>query len=636
MDALHNLSNVASEMARMDIPPRDETDANDGGQNIESPEGALLRRLSSSTSQQQQLSLQRNMRQKRSADHHHSVNFWGGLNNNNSALQPSPTYGFNGSLPLSSARLSSVPAVMPAATAGFFPSHAAAQQPTTSALDEYYLSQASVNQIYVNNLAAASAVGMVDSLHPPLQAGTGAAVPTAAAMGGMVPPQLIMGGASLLDYQSLINSAAAAAAAPVVNEGLTLLQQYYAQHEQRGGSDLSNPPSYNTLYLPSDASFLSEAHCFIRFACIELFSATEEDIVAAAGPGVARPTAYTSIGEVGFRCIHCKNKPRHLQANHAVSFPSTCDNIFESVRNYQRVHLETCPYIPHQIKYTYQDIIAKGNRTPRRSHRLIRAYYSQAAKEMGLVDTPFGLRYSDECGYRQPGGNLPSREMLSILEAAMIEDGSSSRDTAAVAAAEERRSSSTTINNSDSSSTVTPIAQDVKFGKFDTISSKLTKQAILNARREGTVFVHPQDFPTISDFIFLLFHQLKPCKPTCCRKRRRVSHSDGNSSSDNISTPIAGLCCKHCCLVQEDGEVHPSSGMYFPSTVECLGDSSFSQTLLMHLMSCSQTPQEIKHALTELKNLAREYKASIKRGSKREFVMKVWDRLGNYTKKNSS
>lgn len=631
MDALHNLSNIASEMARMDIPRDEETDAGgDGGQNnnIESPEGALLRRLSSSISQQQQLSLQQNMRQKRSADHH-NVDFWGGLNNNNPALHPSPTYGFNGSLPLSSAQLSSVPAVMPAATGGFFPSHGAAQQPTRTALDEYYLSQASVNQIYVNNLAAASAVGMVDSLHPLLQAGTtGAVVPTAAAMGGMVPPQLIMGGAPLIDYQSLINSAAVAAAAPVVNEGLTLLQQYYAQHEQRGGPDLSNPPSHNTLYLPSDASFLNEAHCFIRFVCIELFTATEEDIVAMGHVG------RTCIGEVGFRCIHCKNKPRHFQTNQAVSFPSTCDNIFESVRNYQRVHLETCPYIPDQIKYTYQDIIAKGNRTPRRSHRLIRAYYSQAAKEMGLVDTPFGLRYSDECGYRQPGGNLPSREMLSILEAAMIEDGSSSSDTAA--ASEEKRSSSTTTNNGNSLSTVTPVAQDVKFGKFDTISSKLTKQAILNARKDGTVFVQPQDFPTISDFIFLLFHQLKPCKPTCCRKRRRVSHSDGNSSSDNISTPIAGLCCKHCCLIQDDGEVHPSSGMYFPSTVECLGDSSFSQTLLTHLMSCSQVPQEIKHALTELKNLAREYKASIKRGSKREFVMKVWDRLGDYTKKNST
>ena len=54
----------------------------------------------------------------------------------------------------------------------------------------------------------------------------------------------------------------------------------------------------------------------------------------------------------------------------------------------------------------------------------------------------------------------------------------------------------------------------------------------------------------------------------------------------------------------------------------------------MHLMSCSQVPQDIKHALTELKNLAREYKASVKRGSKKRFVEKVWDRLGNYAKKN--
>ena len=97
--------------------------------------------------------------------------------------------------------------------------------------------------------------------------------------------------------------------------------------------------------------------------------------------------------------------------------------------------------------------------------------------------------------------------------------------------------------------------------------------------------------------------------------------------------PFAGLCCKHCQKVDTEN----ANGMYFPSNVECLGDSSFSQTFLLHLMnSCDHVPHEIKHALMELKSLAREYSASVKRGSKKAFVAKVWKRLEGYAEKNTA
>lgn len=568
-----------------------------------------------------------------------------------------------------------IPSTNPRTAAGLIMggySQASLAPPLSAALDEYYLSQAKIHQVYVNNAVAASAVAAVSA------SGAGG-VPSPATLSMMrglffdqhhhhpPPPNnvadnflqqqqqqyhgqqpLMMNDHHLSYYYQNNNSATTTATAPMnhnhVNAHTTTAANYavslrHQQHHHHQSQQLR--PSHNTLFLPSDANFLSEAHCFLRFVCIELFTSTEQHLTA--GGRGARPS---HVGQVGFRCIHCKNQSRDNQANQAVSFPFTRDNIFESVRNFQRVHLDSCPFIPQTIKLTYHEIIHKGNHTPKRSHKLVRAYYSQAASEMGLIDTPFGLRYRDECGYKQRA--TPSQEMLTILEAANAEEKEGTRflepfrvnNNKAASSLKDDNTRSSSSSSSGGNASAVAIANDVKFGKFDALSSKLTKQVILNARKEHNVFVQPQDFPTISDFIFLLFHQLKPCKPMFNKKRRRSSTTGSSfdrehpNSNNAISMPFAGLCCKHC--QKEDNENPNGVGMYFPSNVECLGDSSFSQTFLMHLMSsCPHVPQDIKHALTELKNLAREYNASVKRGSKKKFVERVWNRLGCYAKKNS-
>ena len=167
------------------------------------------------------------------------------------------------------------------------------------------------------------------------------------------------------------------------------------------------------LYLPSDPKFISEAHCFLRSVCIELFVATEQHVTAP-GKG-ARPS---HSGQVGFRCIHCKNIPRYHQANQATCFPSKCENIFESIRNFQRVHFNACIYTPEEVKTKYKTIVKRG-KGPKRSHKLVRAYYTQAGSELGLVDTMHGLEYRED--QRREGGE-PSKEMLCILQAAKAEE----------------------------------------------------------------------------------------------------------------------------------------------------------------------------------------------------------------------
>ncbi|KAL7552744.1 hypothetical protein ACHAWF_017695 [Thalassiosira exigua] len=350
-----------------------------------------------------------------------------------------------------------------------------------------------------------------------------------------------------------------------------------------------------TLGLPTDARFLSDAHCFLRLACLEIFVASEEE-ARARGRG-ARPAR---AGQAGLRCVHCRHVPRPARANQATCFPSKTKNVFESVRNFQRVHLDACPYVPREVKERYAAYAKVGN-APRCSQGLVRAYYAEAAREVGLVDTSHGLKYCrDADGSMSKEGGL-SDEMMRILRAADVDDDNEPSDCKAAL----------------QGSKAAPLAQnpEVNHGKFDSVVTPETRLVLDQARKERTAFVLPQDFEAITDYLYLIFHQLEPCQPTSSTLARRKLAPDQLRSN-------SGLCCRHC--RKDDSGIN---GRYFPLDVASLGNSSFSQMLGSHLAMCPSVPREIKDALIELKDLAREHGSSTKRGAKKSFAEKVWKRM---------
>lgn len=368
-----------------------------------------------------------------------------------------------------------------------------------------------------------------------------------------------------------------------------------------------------TLFLPSDPSFLSEAHCFIRSSCTELFISSPLH-VRAGGRG-SRPS---KAGQVGFRCVHCRDVPRCKRANQSTCFPSKRESVFECIRNFQRVHLEACTYIPDDIKSQYHDIV-KRRRGPRRSQKLVRAYYAQSASEAGLVNTPsHGLEYrEDRCRTRGKGCG-PSEEMMLILRAAAAEQESS-----ALSPPSGWAPKATATAPSSDNAISAPDDEDVKHGKFDNVASDETRQVLQRAKEERTPFVLPEDFSSISDFVYLLFHQLLPCGHTPATiKRRRL---DPGRIGRNAGLP--GLSCRHC-----RDESSGISGRYFPLSIESLGDSSFSQTLMVHLSGCPHVPPQVRMALEELKTLAQENRSCVKRGAKKIFAEKVWSRMEEIAK----
>ena len=354
-----------------------------------------------------------------------------------------------------------------------------------------------------------------------------------------------------------------------------------------------------TLSLPTDHSFLNEAQCLTRSSCIELFVSTKAH---ASSPGKgARPCKE---GQVGFRCAHCRHIPRREQAKQAVCYPSKRENIFEGVRNFQRVHMEECAYIPVQIKEAFQR--AKRVRNPKRSQKLVRAYYAQAASEVGLVDSLHGLEYEDK---PYDPNAAPSEKLLRILQAA-----ESSESTNALL---EETAHSICIKKD----------KQIEIGKFEHVATESTRCVLVKSRKEtSSPFVFSHDYPGVADYVWLLFHQLEPCTATAAAFKRR-----GLKLTPNHNIP--GLCCKYCSRVSKKEKKPQTKGMYFPLNVESLGDSSFSQTLLMHLMGCPNVPGDVKKAFTELKILSDEHRVSTKRGAKRRFMEKVWGRIETYYSK---
>jgi len=149
----------------------------------------------------------------------------------------------------------------------------------------------------------------------------------------------------------------------------------------------SSPSTRVLLSIPEDKEWLSDMDCFIRKQ-LEVFCATEDDVATAASD-----RKYpVHPGQVGIRCIHCSTvKGGPGAAGTAVAFPFAISGIYESVREFQRLHLDSCENLPASTKAKLDSF--KGSSS---LSSVLRKYYVLAAKALGLQDTREGIRSSGE------------------------------------------------------------------------------------------------------------------------------------------------------------------------------------------------------------------------------------------------
>jgi len=295
----------------------------------------------------------------------------------------------------------------------------------------------------------------------------------------------------------------------------------------------NSPPS--CLLIESDTTFLDPLQNFLRTQCIEIFVATQHHIDA---PG--RGSRPSCIGQLGLRCIHCKDMSRKELARQAICYPSTRDTIFEAVRNYQRTHLKVCPLIPQVIMDEYNKV-SSTVALRQRSKQVLKVYYAVAASELGIIDssTHKGLLYDKS---RVNTSGMPSQRLQTIIEAAE----SPSKFASLFTASGRRISTSLDSNNGPT------IDSKLEMRKFEHVCSESTRKVLLAARKEPTVFVAPQDFPTVSDEHYLLYHQFGAV---------RVQVQSTQQEEQDVYK--CGLCCKHCAFVTKNMDI-VHRGVYYP------------------------------------------------------------------------
>ena len=156
-------------------------------------------------------------------------------------------------------------------------------------------------------------------------------------------------------------------------------------------SSSPSPEENNISFLlasSEDQLYLNPLHCFVR-RNIECFVATAKDIAA---PCPGRKNSVIP-GQVGLRCIHCRNVYSRNRTKRAVCYPSSVGRVYHCVSDMKFDHFSNCKYLPSKGRETFDELKAscsskkRGKKTGLGSCNTAK-YYRDSALKLGLQDGP--------------------------------------------------------------------------------------------------------------------------------------------------------------------------------------------------------------------------------------------------------
>lgn len=253
------------------------------------------------------------------------------------------------------------------------------------------------------------------------------------------------------------------------------------QHNQMSCVEIPSEPSVRVKPLPSassrewyqgarslevpetDSDWLSDLNCFIRKECVEAFSATEDQISRTSKRG------RITVDQVGIRCRFCAHRPVDERPGAAVSFPASVAGIYESVKRWQRVHLEVCEDIPQGVQESLARLSANNVWIP-----TTRQYWVDSARALGMMDTEDGIRFAID----------PSERSTNAMSMSL---------------------SSSHFGSNEHSGMVHVVSP--------------------GALADGKSIVHPDDYLMVPPYVFFLMSQVEACRFT--EADRFVARSKG-------------------------------------------------------------------------------------------------------------
>ena len=316
----------------------------------------------------------------------------------------------------------------------------------------------------------------------------------------------------------------------------------------------------------SDRKWLSELNCFVRTYCVEAYSASNDDVPRSSKRG------KIASHQVGIRCRFCAHLPLKDKGVAAVSFPTSIGGIYESVKRWQRVHLEVCESAPQEVRTKIDHLANTNVWVP-----TTRQYWTDSAKALGLVDTHEGIRF----------GNNPIE--VRLCKRKIIAE--QTRPEERLDHAHGRRGNPMVKAEDDNIAAIT---------HTNLISDSPDKRHI----------IFPEDMDMIPPYVYFLMRQVELCRFT--EADRFVARSKGPAG-------YPGFQCCHC-------NGHAGLGKYFPVSAKSLSTNSTSQNIHAHLLKCRKCPDSVKDQLIQLK-IEKGRSPRLEPGWRKVFFDTVWSRL---------
>lgn len=167
----------------------------------------------------------------------------------------------------------------------------------------------------------------------------------------------------------------------------------------RSQSENSLVPHNNTpsmaLGTEEDGIWLSDFLCFVRSHCVEVFTASQSDVL------YRRNSKKISKNQVGIRCRFCCHLPHSERGGRSSSFPSSISRIYQSFTMMIRDHFSTCKEMPQHEREQYN----KLKNTTTKGAMESKKYWVDSALSLGMVDTGNGIFFKKDLSSEQPLSN---------------------------------------------------------------------------------------------------------------------------------------------------------------------------------------------------------------------------------------
>jgi hypothetical protein len=363
------------------------------------------------------------------------------------------------------------------------------------------------------------------------------------------------------------------------------------------------------LALPGEESFLPEMQVLIR-SNLELFSATDADTNTSQA-GRRTPTVR---GKVGIRCIHCaeaiKENPSLPWPGASISYPVNIVGLYPVCSQKPQLHFHNCSNLPPSIKAHMHQLMFDEDGSPRRQRKAVASdgdaaksvstimYYTIAAKMIGLVDVPGGMRFGRDLALDP----LPMETVRAQIEETQLPY--------------KRTGGSAQGDRPD------PVPSSEARITADDESERVLAQAVAE-KDDEKLLARSDDKKLVTDFIFLCVKQMAICHAV------QSDFSTRGKKTKMMRKGFAGFCCRHCSRFNADDDMVLNvdySCRSFASAADNLV-SAISNSFYVHIQKCPLTPSSVRHALAAYKKIHSKQMTRLQHGSQRRLFLMLWTRL---------